>query len=330
MKNVRQFIGADLAKKTIDLCCHSTKSSIHIGNSPAGFKQLLGWLTQQQIDPHQSLIVMEHTGLYGWGFERFLHEHKIAFVKVNALAIKRSMGLVRGKTDQLDAARIACYGYRNQDSLRQQPVTGESIERLGLLQNTRQRLVKHRSALICAIEEYNNIHIAAKDLLIQSQQKVIKVMDSQIEKLELEINDLIHSSEELNGNFKLLTGIKGVGPVVAVAMLVKTHNFIRFDNARQFACYCGTAPFEHSSGTSIRGKTRVSHLADKSMKTLLDLAAKAAIQHDPEIKAFYLRRTEKGKPKMSTINIVRNKLLFRMFAVIKRQTPFIPDYLKAA
>ena len=65
------------------------------------------------------------------------------------------------------------------------------------------------------------------------------------------------------------------------------------------------------------------------MKTLLDLSAKTVIQYDKELREYYLKRTQNGKPKMSTINVVRNKILYRMFAVIKRQTPFIENYLQA-
>jgi transposase len=118
--------------------------------------------------------------------------------------------------------------------------------------------------------------------------------------------------------------------VLALVAIIKTHNFTRFPNARKFACFCGTAPFEHSSGTSIKKKSRVSHLADKKMKSLLDLSAKSAIQYDKELREYYLKRTEGGKSKMSTINIVRNKILYRMFAVIKRQTPFFENYLQTA
>ncbi|MFI5132002.1 MAG: transposase [Chitinophagales bacterium] len=112
--------------------------------------------------------------------------------------------------------------------------------------------------------------------------------------------------------------------------LIKTKNFTRFTNGKKFSCYCGSAPFEHSSGTSIKKRTRISHLADKSMKTLLTQAAKTAIQHDKELKQYYQRRTDMGKSKRSTMNVVRNKLIHRMFAVIKRQTPYINQYLKSA
>jgi transposase len=110
---------------------------------------------------------------------------------------------------------------------------------------------------------------------------------------------------------------------------LKTKNFTAFKDGRKFSCYCGSAPFDHSSGKSIRKKTRVSHLADKRMKTLLTLGARTAIQHDKELKAFYERRLLMGKSKNSTINIVRNKIILRMFAVINRQTPFVKQYSKA-
>ena len=330
MKKVQHIIGADLAKKSIDLSCHLLKSHIQIENTQQGYKQLIEWLNKQKINLSTVMIVMEHTGLYSFGLEAFLHQQQIVFVKVNALAIKRSLGLVRGKTDQIDAARIAAYGYEKREQLIPDRLLDDSLKRLQMLYSTRERLVKHRAALICAIKEYRHIGIQEKDLILQSQLKIVKELDKQIEQLEKESGLIIENQDALKKNFTLLTSIKGVGKVLALASIIKTNNFTRFDTARKFACFCGTAPFEHSSGTSIKGRTRVSHLADKKMKTLLDLSAKSAIQHDKELKEYYLKRIGMGKSKMSTINIVRNKILYRMFAVIKRQTPFVQDYLMAA
>lgn len=327
---IQQIIGADLSKRTIDFACHLLNSHFKIENSQAGFKQMIKWLRQQKIDPSKVMIVMEHTGLYSFCFEDYLHRHQITFTKVNALIIKRHAGLVRGKTDKIDAQRIAAYGYEKKDKLCPDKPVDNELQRLQMLHSTRDRLVKHRAALMCAIKEYRHIGIPEKDLIIQSQVQMIKNFDKQIELLEVELKTVIETQETLKQNFSLLQSIKGVGKVLALASIIKTNNFTRFANARKFACFCGTAPFEHSSGTSIKGRTRVSHVADKQMKTLLDLSAKTAIQYDKELREFYLRRIENGKSKMSTINIVRNKILYRMFAVIKRQTPFIENYLQAA
>jgi transposase len=327
---VQHIVGADLSKKTIDLVCHLCGSHLQIENSPAGFKQMLKWFKQQKIDVSETMIVMEHTGLYSYCFEKYLHQHQLAFTKVNALVIKQSIGMVRGKNDKVDALRIARYGYEKRDKLTADPALSNQLERLQMLHSTRQRLVKHRAALICAIKEYRQIGISDKDIIVQSQLDVIKSFDKQIDKVEAEIEAVVTTEESLQKNYDLLQTIKGVGKEIAMATIVKTHNFTRFTNPRKFACFCGTAPFEHTSGSSIKGRTRVSHLADKHMKTLLEMGSRTAIQYDKELRAFYLRRLEIGKSKTSTLNIVRNKIIYRMFAVVKRQTAFIENYLQAA
>lgn len=327
---VQHIVGADLSKKTIDLVCHTTGDYIQIENGINGFKTLLKWMTEQRVSTSETLIVMEHTGFYSFLFEQFLHQHDIAFKKVSALQIKLSAGMVRGKSDKVDAARIAAYGFDKKEKLEADQPVSLRVKRLQMLHSTRDRLVRSRAGLLNAVKEYRNIKIAEKDLLIKSQLQVMKQIDKQIEKLEAEIQKLISEDERMNCNYQLLQTIRGVGPVVALAALIKTNNFTKFKCARKFACYCGTAPFEHSSGSSIRKRMRVSHLADKQMKTLLDLAAKSAIVYDKEIRSFYERRLLTGKSKMSTINIVRNKILYRMFAVVKRQTPFVENYLQVA
>ena len=330
MENVQHIIGADLSKKTIDLFCLSSATHCRIDNTQSGFELLLKWLNQQQLDISKAMIVMEHTGLYSYCFEKFLHQAQISFAKVNALAIKRSMGLVRGKSDKMDAKRIACYGFEKKAVLNPEQPIDNQLQRLQLLNSARNHLVKQKAALLNVVKEYRNIGCPQQDLLIQSSTRLIKQFEKEIAKIESEMEAIIESDPDLHQNNQLLQTIKGVGKVLAVTTLIKTRNFSRFTQARKFACFCGTAPFENTSGTSIRGRTKVSHLADKQMKTLLDLSAKSAIQYDKELRGYYLKRTENGKSKMSTINVVRNKILYRMFAVIKRQTPFVENYLQVA
>ena len=326
---VQHIIGADLSKESIDLFFHQLRTHLKIENSLKGFRQMLKWLRDQKTHPSQIMIVMEHTGLYSYQMEVFLHEHNVSFTKVSALAIKRSLGLVRGKNDKIDAQRIARYGFEKRDLLVAASKPIKVIERLKMLHSTRDRLVRHRASLICAIRQYEGI-LKPSDLIIQSHFGLVKNFDKQIKKIEAEISTLITQDQRVNQNFQLLKTIKAVGKITATAAIIKTGNFTQFPTARKFACYCGIAPFEHSSGKSIQGKTRISHLADKEMKTLLHQSAKCAIQYDEELKRFYERRLAMGKSKKSTINIVRNKILYRMFSVIRRQTPFIDRYLQTA
>jgi transposase len=324
---VQHIVGADLSKNTIDLVCHTTGDYLQIENKASGFQILLAWIDQQGIAIDQTLLVMEHTGLYSLLLEQFLSKHDIAFKKVNALEIKRSIGMVRGKSDRIDAVRIATYGFEKKEKLTAQIPVSPQLKRLQMLQSTRERLVRQRAGLTNAVKEYRHIDIQEQDLLIKSQLQVIKALDKQITRLEQEVEKIVAEDEAISTNYRLLQSIKGVGKIVALATIIKTSNFTRFTNSRKFACYCGTAPFEHSSGSSIHKRSRISHLADKQMKTLLDLAAKSAIRYDTELKNFYQRRLLMGKSKMSTINIVRNKILYRMFAVAKRQTPFVDNYI---
>src|SRR5438046_1055710 len=233
---LQHIIGADLSKKSIDLVCHLSKSHFQIENSFSGFKDLLKWMWQQKINASETMIVMEHTGLYSYCFEKFLHLHQMSFCKVNALAIKRSIGLVRGKTDKLDAARIAAYGYEKKDKLAIDDPASDALKRLQMLHSTRDRLVKQRASLTCAIKEYRHIGIAEKDVLMQTQLQLIKNFDRLIEKLMIEIETIINEQELLKQNFRLLQSIKGVGKILALTAIIKTHNFTRFANARKFAC----------------------------------------------------------------------------------------------
>jgi len=324
------IVGADLSKKTIDVAIHQSAIHLKITNDTNGFQELMLWVQKQSIDQSDILIVMEHTGLYSYRFEQYLHKQNVSFSKVSGLAIKRSMGMVRGKSDKQDALRIARYGFEKLDQLIINRPESGSLQCLQRLYSVREKLVRNRAAYMASVKEMQAAcQLKKSDIIIASQLTLIKTLSQQIEKLQKEIQTIIDAEKELKQNYQLLLSIKGVGEVLALATIVKTGNFTRFTNARKFACHCGTAPFENTSGTSVRGKTRVSHLADKRMKSLLDMAAKSSIQYDKELREYYLKRTEKGKPKMSTINVVRNKILYRIFAIIKRQTPFQPHPLAA-
>ena len=323
-----QFLGVDLSKDSIDFFCYELKNHGQVKNSPAGFKQLLCWLTRLQLDKDSVFLVMEHTGLYSYRREKFLHQHHIKFAKVSALEIQRSLGLIRGKNDKIDAERIARYAFEKKDRLVAEKPVHPVIQRLQMLHSTRERLVKYRTSLSCAIEQYRFV-LSSADPIITIQLTLIKQVTERIQQMDQQIKECIATADQsVKQNFNLLVPVGGVGNVIAAATIVKTKNFTAFKNGRKFSCFCGSAPFEHSSGKSIRKKTRVSHLADKTMKRLLTMGARSAIQHDKELKAFYERRLAMGKTKSSTINIVRNKIILRMFAVINRQTPFIQQYSK--
>ena len=106
-------------------------------------------------------------------------------------------------------------------------------------------------------------------------------------------------------------------------MLIHTHNYTRFSAWREFSAYCGLVPYPYQSGTSIHGRKKIHAISDVKMKSLLSMSAISAIQHDTELKLYYQKRVEEGKPKMVALNIIRNKIVSRVFATVKRGTPYV-------
>jgi transposase len=316
------FLGTDVSKLTLDHGNHTAMVHQKSTNNSEGFKSWLKWAVQ--FGPKEQLwVVMEHTGYYSYRFELFLHQQQIRYSKIAALEIKRSVGLVRGKSDKVDALLISRYGWMNRDRLEPQHLSATVITELKDLVNLRDKLVRDRSGYKARMKEQAATRKYAKShLQTRIQARMIKELTKDIKEVEAAIKGLIKEDAALLNNYRLLVSIKSVGFVTAIYMLASTENFRKFLNSRKFACYAGLAPFEHSSGSSLRGKSRVSHYANKKAKCLLNLAASVAIQHNPEMKTYYTRRVKEGKSKMGTLNIIRNKLIDRMFAVVKRGTPY--------
>ncbi len=153
--------------------------------------------------------------------------------------------------------------------------------------------------------------------------QTLRALNKQLKKLEDHIQQFLLQQDHLNEQQELLQTIPGIGPVTALYLIVITQGFTRFANSRKFACFAGVAPFEYRSGSSIRGKTRVSHLANKKIKSLLHMASLTAIRYDPELKRYYQRKKEEGKHSMLVLNNIKFKLIQRAFAVINRQTPYV-------
>jgi len=318
-------IGVDVSKLSLDIYFKPSGFHLKISNDVNGFKiffQQLEKLLQQEMSV---MVVMEHTGKYSVQFEKFLRNKSVDYCKISALQIKRSLGMIRGKNDRVDAQRIAEYGWLRKEILTADDACVKGIERLKELMSLRSKLVRDRSGFICRLKEIDTtLKYSKKDPVVEIQKKYIAALTTDIKKVEQCIDDLINENSALKQTNDLLRSIKGVGKIIAAYMISCTNNFRRFTNARKFNCYAGLAPFKSESGTSIKSRARISHLANKEAKTLLNLAASCAINHDQELKAYYDRRVSEGMRKMSCLNIIRSKIVGRIFAVVKRQTPFIP------
>jgi transposase len=164
--------------------------------------------------------------------------------------------------------------------------------------------------------------------IYEQSQKDIERINKEIKEVEKRMLEQIASDESLQENYELVSSIKGVALINTAAILVATQNFTRFENSRQFACYAGMAPFGKQSGTSINAKPRVSNLANKKIKVLLTQAAKCAGRHDPNIKQYYQRKLAEGKDEWLITNNVRNKMIHRIFAIVKSKQKYQIDYIR--
>jgi transposase len=324
-------VGIDMSKLTFDTRVHSSQAYMEFENSKDGFNKLLKWVYKNSTFSKENILfVFEHTGLYSHQLSVYLTEKKVPFSLIPGLEIRRSLGIARGKDDKVDATKIALYSYRLRDEIKPYQMPTEQVASIKRLLSLRVRIVKQRAGFKASYKEQKRV-LSKKDnsTLFNVQEKTINFLSKQIIDIEKKIMIIIKSDDKLKEQYKLITSVKGVGRQTALFMIAYTHSFTKFKTWRKFASYCGIAPFPNSSGTSIRGKTKVSNLANKKIKSLLDSCAKSAIQYNPEMKVYYNKRVDEGKNKMSTINVIRNKLLARIFAVIVRQTPYV-DIMKYA
>jgi transposase len=320
----KEVLGIDISKLTIDVYLHVNQSHELFNNNPAGFRKLMSWLKKKKIILIDILLCFEHTGMYSFELANFLTFKNIDYVMESAIQIKRSMGVVRGKNDKIDAQRIADYAYRRRDKLEFSVLPSKMISKIQKLLSLRETMVKQRAGYKVTVQENSRILVKSEyKCFFEAQNKLVKSLTTQICKVEEEIKLIIASDLKLENTYNLITSISGVGFIVAAYFISTTSCFTKFKNGRKYACYCGTAPFEYSSGTSIHFKTRVNPMANKKMKSLLNMSARSAITCDPELKEYYHRKVEQGKNKMSTLNIIRNKIIHRVFAVVTRGTPYV-------
>jgi len=325
------FLGIDISKKKFDGALTIDGKNFYpvdSGNTTKDIRPFFKTLTKKFGMSYSQLIVcMEHTGIYCLPLLEFLVENQIRVCLESSLQIKKSQGIVRGKNDKVDARRIALYAYKNREDLTFWRPQRLIIQKLKALLVTRERLVKVKVELQVPISECEEfIQESIHQMLAKSCRNTISTLERDIEKIEKMISDLVKEDTQLKEQYQLVTSVSGIGNITALNVIVSTGEFTRINESKKFASYSGVAPFEHSSGSSIRGKTRVSRIANITLKCLLHMAAMSAIQCDDEIKHYYQRKVAEGKNKMSVINAVRNKLISRIFSCVREKRTYQKKY----
>lgn len=322
MSKFTHFTGIDVSKDFFDaviLLDGNKEKPIHnqFENSYKGIKALVKWLKTMDATSENTLICLEHTGIYGKLIIKYLLAFDFSLWVEMSLKIIRSIGVQRGKNDKLDAGRIAYYALKNVDEAVIYKAPSETVEKIRKLLSLRHKFTITRASLMKNQKELERFDKIMAKLSKRSQINTIKGIDKDLKNIELQLNELVETDDNLKKIYKQATSVPGVGRVTALFLIVFTNEFTMYSNQRQLACYCGVVPFEYTSGKSIQSRPRVHYMANKILKKQLHMCALTAITYDPEMKTYFERKVAEGKSKMLVINNVRNKLVHRVCACIR-------------
>ncbi|GAB4054582.1 IS110 family transposase [Spirosoma litoris] len=266
------FVGIDISKDTLDWAVYPPQQgillSIQTDNTLKGIRSALvqlkalpGWNSAQAV------FCQEHTGIYNAHLLELLHELKLSIWLESSLQIKQAGGMQRGKTDKVDAQRIAQYAYRFRDQMRLWIPPREVIQKLAFLSATRQRLNQAYNLLAVPVAEQETFVSKTLQKTLKGQvKKSLAALKEEQKLVETQIDELIQSDSRLKELFALMVSVPGVGPVIATELLIVTNEMQTINEPKKLACHAGVAPFEYRSGSSIRGKTKVSHQAASAVR----------------------------------------------------------------
>ena len=286
-----QVYGIDLSKEKFDVNFIDAKGkekNQEVKNTIVSVSKFLSYVSRDGI------VCAEHTGAYGDLLVYLCNQMKVPIALVPGYTIKHSLGLLKGKSDPLDSKRIREYGERFTDKLVYAEYPEESTTELKQLYTLRHQLVKQRKSLRTL--DKGRGHLPMQSLSAHNHiSTVLDGLDKEITSIEQEIEMLIKLDQEMNENYELATGILGIGPVIATDLIIKTGNFKTIDTHRKAASYAGVCPFPNTSG-KMAGKSKTSSFADKKLKSLLYMGARAAVKHNKEYKLYYQKKELEGKP----------------------------------
>lgn len=323
LTTIQHFIGCDISKNTLDFAifekgkAYGSFQHILVSNNLEGFQALRKWLRSFKINIKDTVIAMEHTGVYSNALAEWCFKKDITFVLLHPLDVKNAGARGRNKNDKADAQFIADYVYTMREKLTPSTPEAPIIKKLRQLHNERQLAVRTRASYL------NQVKTVTDSVTRHRMEKLTDIFTEQIKAIENQIKKEIKSDDAINTNYELLTSIPGIGLVNALITIIATGNFTRFQTARQYAKFSCVSPLSNQSGTSIRGGDHVSHAGHSEIKSLLTEGARSAINHDAQLKNYYERKRLQGKSHGCIMNAVKFKLICRMFAVVERQSKYV-------
>ena len=317
MNKYKEIYGIDISKDVFDV--YGSKSGHNqFKNDSKGF---LNFLKQLAKD---ALVVMEATGYYHYRLAQFLHKNGVQVSVVNPLSVKRfiQMKLAKVKTDKSDAKAICEYGSINEVPLYNAltEVQAECLQLFRLLDS----YVKKSTATKNKLHGEDVLDIPSKTVY-RSLKRNLTHLKKEIELLEDRLLELV--KQEQQNQLTLLQSIPGIGMKTALFLIVVTDGFKKFETASQLCSYVGITPTIRESGSSVRGRSRISKVGNKKLRNLVFLAAFSAYKYNKACKALFDRIVAKGKSKKLALIAVANKLLKQAFAIAKSGLPYDENFI---
>jgi transposase len=323
MQTSEIYVGVDVSKLSFDVAIPSLTGYCHyqFKNEEKGFKLLLKHLSQLG-DCH---VVMEATGPYYLRLACYLHQASIAVSVINPLVIRRfcQMRMSRAKTDKKDAVMISEYGKMERPPL-WNPEPAYVLE-LRQMQAAVDLLDQSRTDILRQMEAFNQNPVLCKTVII-GHRATLRHLEKQIATLNKKMEDLIESNEGLL--YQNIQTIPGIGKKTALMLIVISAGFKKFSNAKQLSSYVGLSPRIFESGTSVKGKARITKMGMSKLRGMLYVCAWSAKRFNDSCKGIYDRLVAAGKPKKVALIAVANKLLKQCFAVGTKNEIFKHDYSK--
>jgi transposase len=319
-------LGIDIAKLKFNVCLiqHGGKPKHKVfPNTATGFEQLLDWLAKQSVERVHACL--EATGTYGEALSLSLHQAGNIVSVVNPAAIKAfaQSRLSRTKTDRVDAELIARFC-----EAQAPPVWTPLPQEVRELQALVRRL---ESLVEMRVAEENRLSSGVTvGAVRQSLEEHLSYLNEQIKRCEELIRDHINNHPGLKRQSQLLDSIPGIAQSTAARLLAEITDITLYGRARQVAAYAGLVPRERQSGTSVRGRTRLSKIGNARLRRALYFPAITALRCSPFFQAWAEGLRRRGKCKMSVICAVMRKLVHVAYGVLKSGKPFDPQWAKSA
>jgi transposase len=334
-KLLKQVVGIDVAHKELVLSLGNMdqEASTHIYayktfvNNEKGFTAMILWVKKHTDNDSPLRYVMEATGVYHEALAYFLSDrnYAVSIIMPNKVTNFFRTLEIKTVTDKSMSEAIALFGLEKKVDDWIQPK--RVFRELRQITRERDQLIAERTIL------KNQLH-AEQIEAYPSEQTIsririrIKMVNGQLKETLSETTAAITNDQEINRSVKLLTSIPGIGLLTAAVIMAETNGFELIRSKKQLTSYAGLDVKEKESGTSVKGKPRISKRGNRHLRKAMYMPALSAIRHSERYKAIFVRIVSNNGIKMKGAVAVQRKLLEMTYTVYKTQTPYLEDYLQ--